>query len=157
MNREQSLSVYKVDINVDKLKEAKEVDSEIWKALSLTLEDVIINTNETGIKYALENRTKQLEFLLNNLDENVRKIRTKRNTSSENTYINKKTDDEIKADNILNQQLLKIYNNKKFEWIHNNKTNLKRVYLEKMHALATILERMDENMEYIEQEGASRE
>lgn len=122
------------------------IDKEIWNELYSRLNDEISTVEDEKVGAILKGRIVQIQYLLSNLDANIKAIKEAKENFNKSDIMFMATKSQIKANEILNRQLKDIYDMKKQQWKNGEDSTNKREYLEKLSALATIFERFDENM-----------
>lgn len=150
--------VEKVEIDYSRIGKNKEFDAQIMQELKGRLEEELLTESDNDIKVALADRINKITILLQNLQENVIKIRQRKENSRKDNYKTNVTEGELKVDKLLGNQLIEMYKREKELWsdnvgvgkigLHSNEF----MYLEKLYQLSIIFENFNQNMDILGKE-----
>lgn len=148
--------VEKVEIDYAIIGKNKEFDAQIMQELKGRLEEELLIESDNNIKVALADRISKITILLQNLQENVIKIRQKKENSKRDDYKTNVTEGELKVDKLLGNKLIEMYKKEKELWsdnvamrgVHSNEF----MYLEKLYQLSIIFENFNQNMDILGEE-----
>lgn len=150
--------VEKVDIDYSRIEKNEKFDAQIMQELKGRLEEELLIESDSDIKVALADRIGKITILLQNLQENVIKIKQRKENSRKDDYKTNVTEGELRVDKLLSMQLIEMYKREKELWgddvgvgkrgIYSNEF----MYVEKLYQLSVIFEDFNQNMDILGEE-----
>lgn len=105
--------VEKVDIDYSRIEKNEKFDAQIMQELKGRLEEELLIESDSDIKVALADRIGKITILLQNLQENVIKIKQRKENSRKDDYKTNVTEGELRVDKLLGMKLIEMYKREK--------------------------------------------
>lgn len=150
--------VEKVDIDYSRIEKNEKFDAQIMQELKGRLEEELLIESDSDIKVALADRICKITILLQNLQENVIKIKQRKENSRKDDYKTNVTEGELRVDKLLSMQLIEMYKREKKSWSDNVGVGKRGIYsnefmyVEKLYQLSVIFEDFNQNMDILGEE-----
>lgn len=150
--------VEKVDIDYSRIEKNEKFDAQIMQELKGRLEEELLIESDSDIKVALADRIGKITILLQNLQENVIKIKQRKENSRKDDYKTNVTEGELRVDKLLGMKLIEMYKREKKSWSDNVGVGKRGIYsnefmyVEKLYQLSVIFEDFNQNMDILGEE-----